>query len=62
MFQRTQNQADLAFLDKLIHSEAGYSRVNVQHSSDGNYASAYDGIEDDVTIRQGRHRHCTWLL
>ncbi|KFG86371.1 hypothetical protein MANI_025096 [Metarhizium anisopliae] len=45
--QRTQNQADLAFLDKLIHSEAGYSRVDVQHS-DGNYASAYDGIEDDV--------------
>ena len=45
--ERTQNQADLAFLDKLIHSEAGYSRVDVQHS-DGNYASAYDGIEDDV--------------
>ncbi|TWU76100.1 hypothetical protein ED733_007743 [Metarhizium rileyi] len=45
--QRTQDEADLAFLDKLIDSEADYRRVDVERT-EGGFASAYDGIEDDI--------------
>ncbi|TWU70346.1 hypothetical protein ED733_000038 [Metarhizium rileyi] len=45
--QRTENKDDLAFLEKLVSSDSHYMRVDVDRT-EGGYASAYDGIEDDV--------------
>lgn len=45
--QRTKDNADLAFLDKLMSSETSYSRVDVERI-EGGFASAYDVIDDEI--------------
>ena len=45
--ERTKDEADLKFLDKLIKSEPDYESWKIDMGEEG-FASAYEGIEDDV--------------
>lgn len=45
--QRTTDEDDLKFLDKLLESEPDYTKWVIDMNEDG-FASSYDRIQDDV--------------